>query len=43
VRWPIFRPDLTIATLRARYAVTLLPEVLDIYIEGYRKAGFPEE
>jgi len=37
------QPDLTIATLKARYAVTLPPEILDIYVEGYRKAGMPEE
>jgi adenylate cyclase len=37
------QPDLTIARFRARYAVTLPPEVLDIYVEGYRKAGLPEE
>ena len=37
------QPDLTIARFRERYAVTLPPEVLDIYVEGYRKAGMPEE
>ena len=37
------QPDLTIARFKARYAVTLPPEVLDIYVEGYRKAGLPEE
>ena len=37
------QPDLTVARFTARYAVTLSPEVLDIYVEGYRKAGLPEE
>jgi adenylate cyclase len=37
------QPDLTIARFKERYAVTLPPEVLDIYVEGYRKAGIPEE
>ena len=37
------QPDLTVARFTARYAVTLPPEVLDIYVEGYRKAGLPEE
>ena len=37
------QPDLTIATFKARYAVTLPPEILDIYVEGYRKAGLPEK
>ena len=35
--------DLTIAKFKALYAVTLPPKVLDIYVEGYRKAGLPEE
>jgi adenylate cyclase len=37
------QPDLTIARFRERYAVTLPPEVLDIYVEGYGKAGIPKE
>jgi adenylate cyclase len=37
------QPDLTIAKFKALYAVTLPPKVLDIYVEGYRKAGLPEE
>ena len=37
------QPDLTIATFKARYAVTFPPEILDIYVEGYRKAGLPEK
>jgi hypothetical protein len=37
------QPDLTIAKFKALYAVTLPPKVLNIYVEGYRKAGLPEE
>jgi adenylate cyclase len=37
------QPELTIASFKARYEVTLPPEILDIYVEGYSKAGLPEK
>ncbi len=37
------QPDLTVTRFKALYAVTLSPVVLDVYVEGYRKAGLPEE
>jgi adenylate cyclase len=36
-------PGLTIAAVKTTYAMTLAPEVLALFVEGYRKAGLPEE
>jgi TolB-like protein/class 3 adenylate cyclase len=36
-------PGLTIARYKAHRAVYLPPEILNIYVEGLRKAGLPEE
>jgi adenylate cyclase len=35
-------PGLTIAAVRGMYAATLAPELLAVFVEGYRKAGLPE-
>jgi adenylate cyclase len=37
------RPGLTIAAVKGMYAATLAPELLAVFVEGYRKAGLPEE
>ena len=38
------QPGLTIAGWKASYGATFFaPELLDVYIEGLRKAGLPEE
>src|SRR5262249_49843165 len=34
-------PGLTIAAVRAMYAAAYAPELLALYVEGYRKAGLP--
>jgi len=36
------QPGLTIAKEKAMYRLVLLPEILAVYLEGYRKAGLPE-
>ena len=36
-------PGLTIAAVKAMYAATLAPELIAVLVEGYRKAGLPEE
>ena len=36
------QPGLTVAGLRGYGATFLAPEILEIYIEGLRKAGLPE-
>jgi hypothetical protein len=37
------RPGLTIAAVTAMYAPAYAPELLAVFVEGYRKAGLPEE
>jgi hypothetical protein len=36
-------PGLTIAGVKAVYAKAFAPELLATFVEGYRKAGLPEE
>ena len=36
-------PGLTIAAVKANYAAALAPDLLAMFLEGYRKAGLPEE
>jgi len=36
-------PRLTIARYKALYGITHPPGIIDIYVEGLRKAGLPEE
>jgi adenylate cyclase len=36
-------PGLTIATINAMYAAAYAPELLAIFVEGYRKAGLPKK
>ena len=36
-------PGLTIAAVKANYAAALAPHLLAMFLEGYRKAGLPEE
>jgi len=35
-------PGLTIATVKAMYSVAFAPELLAVFVEGYRKAGLLE-
>jgi TolB-like protein len=35
-------PELTIARYKALYSVTHAPDLIDVYVEGLRKAGLPE-
>ena len=37
------QPGLTIAAVKATYAAALAPELLAVFVDGYRKAGLPEE
>jgi len=37
------QPDLTLAEMKVYAAKFLAPEALQIYVEGLRKAGLPEE
>jgi tetratricopeptide (TPR) repeat protein len=37
------RPGLTIAAVKAEYAAEFARELLAVFLEGYRKAGLPEE
>jgi TolB-like protein/class 3 adenylate cyclase/Tfp pilus assembly protein PilF len=37
------QPDLTIDGLRAYPGMTVTPEIFEIWVEGFRKAGLPEE
>jgi adenylate cyclase len=36
-------PGLTITRYKALYGITHPPEIIDVYVEGLRKAGLPEE
>jgi hypothetical protein len=36
-------PGLTIARLKAYPGMTVTPEIYDMWAEGFRKAGLPEE
>ncbi len=36
-------PGLTIAGVKATYAAAFPPERVTLFVEGYRKAGLPEE
>ena len=36
-------PEVTIARYKALYKVTHPPKIIDLYVEGLRKAGLPEE
>jgi adenylate cyclase len=39
-----FQPGLTIAGCKAFWAaMSFPPEIVDLYVEGFRKAGLPEE
>jgi adenylate cyclase len=37
------QPGLTIAAVKANYAAAFAPELLAMFVDGYRKAGLPEE
>jgi TolB-like protein/class 3 adenylate cyclase/Tfp pilus assembly protein PilF len=37
------QPDLTIARLQAHPGMTVTPEIFSMWVEGFRKAGLPEE
>jgi hypothetical protein len=37
------QPDLTIDGLRVYPGMTATPEIFDIWVEGFRAAGLPEE
>jgi hypothetical protein len=36
-------PGLTIAAFKSAYAAAYAPELLAVFVDGYRKAGLPEE
>jgi len=38
------QPGLTVAGIKAFYAAMLMPsEIVQLYVDGFRKAGLPEE
>jgi tetratricopeptide (TPR) repeat protein len=37
------QPGLTIAAVKAMYSAAYAPELLAVFVDGYRKAGLPEE